>query len=220
MDVCRIGIVDDHKIVRDGLKLMLLGNPKHLIIFDADTIPHLLELLNHTVPDLLILDLNLPGTGGLEVIDALRARHCDMKILVLSANFDEYSIFTAIEKGVHGYVSKDADSLELLQAIDAVSSGDQFFGETVSKIVCKSFLSHKQNFPETNADQDKPFLTDREIEVLKCFAEGMSYKEIGDILNISPRTVETHKTHIMAKLGLENLSGLIRYAIKNGIISI
>jgi len=220
MKKVKIGIVDDHKIVRDGIRLMLLGNNNYHLVFEAETIMQMLEHVKKDCPDLLLLDLNLPGTGGLDVIESLRSKYDEMKVLVLSANFDEHSIMTAIEKGVHGYVSKDAGSEELLEAIDVLMSGEEYFGETVSRIVYKSFLKSTNAVNISSSSTEALFLTDREMDVLKCFAEGMSYKQVADQLNISPRTVETHRMNIMNKLGLENLAQLVKFAIKNGIISL
>jgi len=215
-----IGIVDDHKILRDGLKLMFLCEPSYQILFEADNIIQLLDCLNRDIPDILILDLNLPGTNGLDIIESLKVKYQDMRILILSANYDEFSILSSIEKGVSGYVSKDADSDELMQAINTIASGDEYFGETVSRIVYLSFLKSSKATTFSVSDPNQTFLSDREVEVLKCFAEGMSYKQTADYLNISPRTVETHRMSIMHKLGLENIVQLVKFAIKNGIVSL
>lgn len=218
MDVCRIGIVDDHKIVRDGLCLMLKCHPAYRVLFGVDSIKQLFEQLSLHQPDILILDLNLPGTNGLEIIGTLRVKYPDVKILVLSSDSDEQSIMTAIDSGVHGYISKDAGSDELLRAIDTLSEGDEFFGETVSGIIYQSYL--KSSSGSSDETMKKNILSEREQQILGLFAEGCSYKKIAEKLNISSRTVETHRANIMMKLGLENLSQLVRYAIKNGIISL
>jgi two-component system, NarL family, response regulator NreC len=220
MRKAEIGICDDHKIVRDGVRLMFHCNPDYKVVFEADHVVQLLDKLKAKTIDLLILDLNLPGASGLDIIETLRTQYPDMRILVLSANYDEYSILTAIDRGVHGYISKDADSHEFIQAVDAVVSGDEFFGDTVSRIVYYSFLQSTKSGSLSNDSATPDFISEREKEVLKCFAEGMSYKQVADLLNISPRTVETHRTHIMNKLGIENLAQLVKYAIRNGIVSL
>lgn len=221
MNVKTIGLTDDHKIVRDGIRLMLLAEKQYSIIFEADSVIQLLEKLKTGPPDILILDLNLPGTNGLDAIDILKSKYPTMSILVLSSNFDEHSVMTAIEKGVQGYLSKDAGTEEFLRALDSISGGDEFFGDTVSKIVYKSFIkSTKSDTYANNSGGQTLILSDREMEVLKCFAEGMSYKQAADVLCISPRTVETHRVNIMHKLGLENLAELVKFAIRHGIISL
>jgi DNA-binding NarL/FixJ family response regulator len=220
MNQFSIGIVDDHKIVRDGIRLMLLDHSSCKLTLEADNVVQMLDKLKSHQPDLLILDLNLPGTSGLDIIDVLRTNYPEMKILILSANYDEYSILTAIERGVHGYVSKDSDSDELILAIETILAGDEFFAEKVSRIVYLSFLMHTKSSSISVFIDENNFLSDRETEVLRCFADGMSYKQVADHLNISPRTVETHRMNIMSKLGLESLAHLVKYAIKNGIVSL
>ncbi len=215
-----IGIVDDHKIVRDGIRLMLMNYPSYKLILEADHVVQMLDKFKTHQPDLLILDLNLPGTSGLDIIETLKKQYSEMKILILSANYDEYSVLSAIERGVHGYVSKDADSEEFIQAIESITGGEEFFTEKVSKIVYLSFLMHTKTASLAVFQDENTFLSDRELEVLRCFADGMSYKQVADFLNISPRTVETHRMNIMSKLGLENLAQLVKYAIKNGIVSL
>ncbi len=221
MQKISVGLIDDHKIVRDGVKLLLLGKEKYTILFEATTAMEMLSHLNTTKPDLLLLDLNLPGLSGLDVIETVFSKYPQIKILVLSANCDENSILSAIDKGVQGYISKDADSEELLKAIEVITEGEEFFGETVSKIVYQSFL--KKTKIDVLSDPSNPnftVLSERELDVLKCFAEGMSYKQAADFLHISPRTVETHRVNIMKKLEMENLAQLIKYAVRNGIVSL
>ena len=221
MSVLTIGLTDDHKMVRDGVNMLLLGEPGLKIIIEANSVMQLLEKLREQVPDILILDLNLPGTGGLEAIETLKSRYPTMKILILSSNFDEHSVLTAINRGVQGYLSKDAGSEEFITAIRAIEEGDEYFGDTVSRIVYKSFLkSTKSDVFSDSAGQQSLSLSDRELEVLKCFAEGMSYKHAADVLCISPRTVETHRVNIMHKLGLESLADLVKFAIRHGIVSL
>jgi DNA-binding NarL/FixJ family response regulator len=221
MSTVTLGLTDDHKIVRDGIKMMLLSEPGLKIILEADSVMQLLEKLKERIPDILVLDLNLPGTGGLDAIEVLKSRCPEMKILILSSNFDEHSVMTAINKGVHGYLSKDAGSEEFVRAIRAIAEGDEFFGDTVSRIVYKSFLkSTRSDSFSAKSGQQSLSLSERELEVLKCFAEGMSYKQAADILCISPRTVETHRVNIMHKLGLENLADLVKFAIRHGIVSL
>ncbi len=220
MEVCQIGIVDDHKIVRDGIQLMLKGHSIYRMIFGVDTIGQLFEQLASGQPDILILDLNLPGTNGLDIIETLKNRFPSLKILVLSAIINEQIITSAIEKGVDGYVSKDADAEELLCALDALRDGDEFFGNTVSNIIYQSYLKQSAMNGSGTSLNDRNGLSERELEVLRFFAEGYSYKKIADTLNISTRTVESHRVNIMMKLEFENLSQLIRFAIKNEIISL
>lgn len=215
----KLALVDDHKIVRDGLKLMFLSMPHIKLIFEASDTEELLCKLKEHAIDLLILDINLPGKSGLDAACYLKEHFSNINILILSANTDESSICRAIEAGVSGYISKDAGSDEFIKAIKVISEGDQYFGDTVSKIIYESYVRTGWKLEAQNQDHAGG-LTDREMEVMRCFAQGMSYKEAADVLFISPRTVETHRVNIMTKLGLKNLADLIRYALKNGIISL
>lgn len=213
----KLAIVDDHKILRDGIKISLLGNEDIVLVLECASSENLIQQYKKYNPDVFVLDMNLPGIEGDELTKLLIEDNPQSKIIILSALTDEDSVMKAIKAGAKGYLSKDAGTEELFTAIKSVYNGEEYFGGQISKIVFKSYT---KLFNPDKQSTTSPILSDRETEILKCFADGLTYKETADKLFISPRTVETHKNSIMTKLGLKTLADLIKWAIKNNIIQI
>lgn len=214
----RIAIADDHTIVRDGIRLMCLSDDTLELVFDSPTIEGFLKLIDKNPFDVAVIDIQFPDGSGLELAEKIIQKIPDARLLVFSGMMDEDTILKAISKGVSGYVSKDASMPELRNAISEVASFEQFFSMSVGQILYKSYVKKQQQGNQTRCVD--AVLSDRESEVLKGFADGLSYKEIAEKLFISPRTVETHKENIMKKLDLHSLADMIRYAIKEEIISL
>jgi DNA-binding NarL/FixJ family response regulator len=214
----RVIIVDDHKIVRDGIRAMLLCNKSFKVIADVSSGMELFEVLKTTEPQIIVLDIGMPLMDGVEITEYLSKNYPQIKVLILSANTNEDCVISAIRAGASGFLPKESSREEFLKALDFVSRGDNYYGESISAIIYRSYVSilKKGDNPE-NGD---PRLTEREMEVLKAFSEGLSFKEIAEKLSISARTVETHKLNILAKLGLKTTVDMVKYAIKNGIISL
>lgn len=217
MNEIRIAIVDDHKIVSDGISATLLPYSHFNISAACTDAESLLEKIPFIKPDIVIVDLQLPGMSGEELIRKIKSEHPHIRILVFSAHVDEYSLHSAVSAGADGYLSKDAHSDLLADALHTLSQGEEYYGGKISSIIYKSY-SLNSNAPSQRLPANA--LTEREQQVLECFANGMSYKETAEKLFISPRTVETHKNHIMEKLELRTLADLIKYAIRNNIISL
>jgi len=217
-DPVKVIIVDDHKIVRDGIKAMLLCNKSFKIIADVSSGMELFEVLKTTEPHIIVLDIGMPQMDGVEITEYLSCNYPQIKVLVLSANTSEDCVISSIRAGATGFLPKESSREEFLKALDFVSRGDNYYGESISAIIYRSYVSilKKGDSPE-NGD---PKLSEREMEVLKAFSEGLSFKEISEKLSISARTVETHKLNILAKLGLKTTVDMVKYAIKNGIISL
>ncbi len=214
----RIAIADDHAIVRDGIRAMCLAVADFECVFEASSAEEFLKLLPKNPVDIAVIDVQMPGLSGIELAESIREQRAEVSVLIFSGYMDEKTVLDAIAKGVMGYVSKDATLHELKQALLSVAAGEQFYSLSVGEILYKSYI-RKQLKGEEN-EKTNNLLSDREEEVLKGFAEGMSYKEIAEKLFISPRTVETHKENIMKKLGLNSLADIIKYAIREGIIEL
>lgn len=219
MPTIRIFLVDDHQLVRDGIKSLLMSSNEIKILGEASTGKECFAKIAIEPPDILILDISLPDTNGIEITKRITAEYPQTKVLILSMYTDEDFIFNAVKAGARGYLPKNTSREELLSAIHAIYEGEEFFADSISRIMLKSYVRKAKE--EDVASQGGPIpLTTREIEILKLFAEGFINKEISDKLDISIRTVETHKNHIMKKLELKSTVELIKYVIKNKIVEI
>lgn len=219
MEKIRIALVDDHKIVRDGIKAMFLADDRAEVVAEASDAENMLKMMLGVNVQVLILDINLPGMDGNTMAAEVAQRFPEVRVLMLSASGDEDTIVGAIKAGVQGYLTKDCEASEFIEAVHAIADGDEYFGGKVSRIVFNSYTK-KLNSTDSTEQGGARLLSEREIEVLTGFAEGLSYKEIGAKLFISPRTVETHKNNIMEKLELRTLADLIKYALRNGLIQL
>jgi DNA-binding NarL/FixJ family response regulator len=211
----KIAIADDHAIIRDGIRLMTNSVADFEFVFEAENGSDFLKLSRINPIDIAILDVQMSDMTGLELAALVMNENKNCKVLIFSAFTDEKIILNAVNKGVAGYISKDASLVEVKNAINTILSGEQYFSMKVGDVLYKSFLRKKDSLEKTNTD-----LSAREEEVLKGFADGLTYKEIASKLTISVRTVEKHKENIMEKLGQNTLADLIKYAIKNGIIDL
>jgi DNA-binding NarL/FixJ family response regulator len=217
MDKFKIIIIDDHKIVREGLKSMLLDNPIMEVIGEGSNEQDLVDLLKIHSPTLVIMDISMPGKSGIELTEFLTTNYPEVKTLILTTNSDEDSIIASIEAGANGFLHKDSSLKELLSAIELVCGGEGYFSENITSIIYKSYITR---IKKDKSKTEVPALTERELEIIKLFSDGFSFKEIAEKLCISPRTVESHKNNILDKLGLKNSVELVKYAIKQGIIKL
>ena len=213
METTKLYIVDDHKIVIDGISSFLLGNSKFEIIGYALTAQAMFKDLKTLTPDILLLDINLPDIPGINVAKVVSNEYPKIKIVFLSANTDEESLNEAISAGGVGYFSKDIDEPEFFIGLNKILKDENYFSKGIQPTL---FGTYSKQVSTTNAYHDD-ILSEREIDVIKLFAEGLSFKDIADKLNISTRTVETHKKNIQKKLNINNTVELVKYAIINGL---
>ncbi|ASB50576.1 response regulator [Alkalitalea saponilacus] len=213
----KIIIVDDHKIVRDGIRAMLLCNKSFSVVGDLASGKELFQQLNSLTPDIVILDIGMPEMNGVEITGKLNREYPAVKVLILSANASEDWIVSAIKAGAVGFLPKECSSGELIKALRHISRGENYYGESIASIIYRSYVNILRDKESPKRTEE---LTERESDVLKAFSEGLSFKEIADKLCISPRTVESHKINILNKLELKNTIEMVKYAIKNGIIDL
>ncbi len=215
MNKIKIFIADDHAILRDGLKLVLKTDSSLEIVGEADNGFKTLELVEQLNPDILILDINMPGLSGIEVTRKIRTTNNKMKILFLTMYEQDDIIVDAMLSGANGYLFKMADMDELITVIKKISIGEDYFNEKVSKIALKSLQQtiHKTHEPK------KPHLTSRETEILKLITKGLTSQQIAETLFISYFTVGKHRKNILEKLGQKNTAELVHYALKEGLIT-
>lgn len=219
MSRIRIFLVDDHQLVRDGIKALLVTAEDLHMLGEASSGAECFEKIAHEPPDILILDISLPDTNGIEITKRVTAEYPGTKVLMLSMYTSEDFIFNSVKAGARGYLPKNTSREELLNAIHAIYRGEEFFAEPIARIMLKGYV-RKAKEDETAARETPLLLTARETEILRLLAEGHVNREISDKLFISIRTVETHKNHIMKKLGLKSAVDLIKYAIRHRIVDI
>ncbi|MEM9829141.1 MAG: response regulator transcription factor [Bacteroidota bacterium] len=213
MQKIRFILVDDHRVVRAGIRSMMVGQQMAEMIGEAYNADKLFTLLEKGLPDIVVMDIRMPGSlSGIEATRRVKKQYPKVKILILSGDTTQDYLIPAFQAGATGFLNKDCSRDTFLEALQKVYYGQNYFSDEDSSRIFQYF-QQGGNEHDTYAS----VLTEREVEITRAFAEGNSYKEIADKLSISPRTVETHKKNIMQKLGLDNLADLVRYAIKHNI---
>jgi len=215
-DRIRILLVDDHAVLRAGLRLLLEAQPDMQVVGEAGDGAAAVQRAVELKPDVVLMDISMPGTNGLEAIRQLRRACPDTRILVLTMHANEEYLFQVLQDGGAGYVLKKAADTELIDAIRAVHAGQAFLYPSVTKMLIQDYVQRVRRGEESTS---YGVLTEREREVLKLIAEGHTSQEIADILVLSIKTVETHRTHIMQKLNLHSRAELVKYAIRKGILT-
>jgi DNA-binding NarL/FixJ family response regulator len=213
MSKAKVLLVEDHIVVRQGIKALLSDESDLEIVGEAGNGREALPLVASLQPDVVLMDISMPGLNGIEATWQIRQRHPEVKIVILSMHANEEYVFQVLRAGASGYVLKQSDSSEVLTAIRAALSGGSFLSPPISRAVINDYV-HRAEVRGQNSDLD--LLTSREREVLQLLAEGLSNREISEQLNISVKTVETHRANIMSKLSLDNKTDLVKYALRKG----
>jgi two-component system response regulator NreC len=209
----RLLLVDDHAVVRSGLKMLLENEHDVEIVGEASSASEAIEATLRLKPNLILMDIGLPDLSGIDATREIKKRVPDVSIVALTIHEDEEYFFKMLEAGASGYVPKRAAPEELVTAIRAAATGQVYLYPSLAKLLVRDFLDGGRAPEQTSSD-----LTDREQEVLTYLAEGASNEEIATSLVISPKTVARHRENIMRKLNLHSRSELVRYAIRKGII--
>lgn len=215
----RLVLVDDHAVVREGLRALLTREKDIEVVGETGSTAELLNLVDKVRPEVVVMDLQLGnGQNGVEATRALLRKWPDLKIVILSMYDDRELIFRALEAGARGYVLKRAGVEDLIQAIRLAVKGEAFLDPQIARRVIDGL---QQGFSAAREDDaGKAELTDREMEVLRLAAEGMTNAEIARRLFISVKTVQAHRANLMQKLGLHDRVDLVKYAIKKGILKL
>lgn len=210
-------LVDDHAIVRSGLKMLLSANNQLKIVGEAADGDEAIQLAHTLRPDVVLMDLSMSqGKDGLTATTELKKLIPDMSILILTMHDDDEYLFRAIHAGASGYVLKSAPHEELVTAIQSVASGNAYLYPTATKRLMAEYLDKLQHGHHPGASES---LSEREEEILAFIAKGYSNKEIAEQLVISVKTVESHKSNLMEKLGLRTRPDLVKYALKKGLLN-
>ena len=211
----RIALADDHHLIRSGLKLLLGSNETLAIVGEASDGSAALALVEQLQPDILLLDLAMPGMDGLECLRELKRRNLPTRVIVLTMYEDENYVLEAMLAGAQGYVQKSAIDTELFQALENVAAGKLHLNEKSAKSALSLLLAERQ---KSDASSVSAALSPREQEVLKLYARGFSLREIAEQLGLSVKTIDTYKTRVMEKLGFSKKNELIAYAVKQGFL--
>ena len=206
----KIVIADDHSIVREGLKRIVSSIDDMEVAGEAGNGTEVMQRVRELAFDVLVLDLSMPGRSGMELIKLVRSEKPQLRILVLSMHQELQYAVRAIKNGASGYLTKESAPDQLEQAIRKVASGGAFISAEVAEQLALGAMPGSQAVPHES-------LSNREFEVLQMLVAGVSLTDIGTKLNLSVKTVSTHKTNLMQKMGLQNQNELIRYAIKHGL---
>ena len=217
MENIRVVLADDHTIVRKGLSSLLEGEECIEVIGEAEDGREAIKLVEKLRPDIVVMDIAMPGLNGLEATRRLKRLYPEIKVLILSMYANEEYVFQTLQAGAQGYLVKKAAPSELVSAIKAISQGNSFLSPSISRTVIDEYIRRADKISE--GDDAFQTLTARETEVLQLIAEGLKNREIAELLFISIKTVETHRAHVMDKLGIHSTAELTQYAISKGIIS-
>lgn len=215
----KVVLVDDHQIVREGIRLLIDNMPDIEVLAELGNAHELITMLKGIEPDIAIIDISMPDMSGIELSAYLSRHHPRIKVLILSMYTSEEFVFNSIKAGASGYLPKNTTRQELEAAIREIMGGGEYFGESISNVILKSYIKKAQEGDEPEQKGLK-LLSSREREVLELFFAGRTNKEIAEELYISTRTVESHKGHIMHKLELKTTVDLVKFAFKSGILEI
>jgi DNA-binding NarL/FixJ family response regulator len=212
----RIVLADDHTIMRDGLRLVLERQPGMSVVGEACNGREALDVVERTLPDIVIMDIAMPLLNGIEAAKRITSEFPSVTVLFLSMHSDEGYILRALKAGARGYLLKDSAEADLIQAVRAVSAGKAFFSPAVSKVLADDYLRQVQ---QRGVEDPYDLLTGRERELLQLVTELRPTKEIASIFGVSPHTVDTHRGNLMQKLNVHSIPELILYAVRRGLIN-
>ena len=212
--VIKVAIADDHHLFRTGVRTSLSSRKDIQMVAEAENGMQLLNLLKHIKPDVVLLDIQMPIMDGLTTLPELKKLYPDIKVIMLSMHNDHSMITRMMEIGANSYLTKESDSETIYQAIRTCFEEEFFFNDLTNKALLNGLRTKKPDVPEAA----EVHLTDKEITILRLMCEEKSTKEIADIVDISPRTVEAIRDKLKSKTGAKSMAGLVMYAVKTGIV--
>lgn len=212
-------IVDDHPLFREGLKAIVNREKRYSVVAEAGNGKDSISQAKELRPDIMLVDISMPGKNGIQVIRELRDALPDTRFIIISMHSEADYIVEAFRAGATGYMIKESAANNLIQGLDTVAKGEIFLDSALSQEVVFKLLQSKSDGPSSERDPYST-LTAREQEVMRLLAEGLTTKEVANQLFISPKTVENHRTNLMKKLGLQSTVELIRYSARLGLIDL
>lgn len=215
---CNLLLVDDHSLIRAGVRALVLDIPGYAVVGEANDGSQLVAMVEQLSPDIILLDISMKETGGLEALQRLKRVRPQCKVLILSMHTDPALIMQALESGAHGYLLKDTTAAELEHALDALRNNERYLSPAIAHTVINQALTRTQN--NQAQPQDSHNLTARQLEILRLIVRGKSTREIANGLGLSIKTVETHRSQIMKRLQIYDVAGLVLFAVREQIISL
>lgn len=215
MKPIHVVLAEDHGLVRAGIRALLDRIDRVEVVGEAGDGRRALELIRELSPNVVLLDITMPGLDGFEVLKETSENFPDVRVIVLTAHDTHEYAFQALRSGASGYLPKSAASAELELAIEYVMSGEKYLSPSIAQKLVLGYLKGKRPGQETSSE-----LTPRQREVLTLISQGQSTKDIASTLDISVKTVETHRAQLMERLDIHDVAGLVRYAIRNGMIKL
>lgn len=216
--ICNLLLIDDHSLIRAGVRAMVLDIPGYAVIGEAADATHLPAMVLDLNPDIILLDISMKETNGLDALQSLLKVQPQSKVLILSMHTDPDIIMRALEMGAHGYLLKDATATELEQALNALRHGERYLSPGIAHTVINRALRGNQTARSTPIEDYN--LTARQLEILRLIVRGKSTREIAGGLNLSIKTVETHRAQIMKRLQIFDVAGLVLFCVRERIISL
>ena len=218
MSKTKVLLVDDHTIVRQGIKALLDTQEGIEVVGEAEDGREAIEKAKQLAPNVVVIDITMPNLNGIEATLQIKKINPEIKVLVLTVHDNEEYIHRILQAGASGYLLKESAVSDLVSAINAVEKGDIFLSPSISKVVVKDYIRHVET--ESGDFDSLNILTNREREVLQLIAEGHTNKDIAHMLKLSVKTVDVHRSHIMDKLHIHDITGLVRYSIRKGLIKV
>lgn len=213
----RVLVADDHAIVREGLGIMLGNQPDMEVVGLATNGREAIRMVDEYQPDVAIMDISMPELNGIEAISQMLPRHPNIKVIVLSIHETKPYVNRALKAGARGYLLKETAGLEVVDAVRAVYSGERYLSQRISDLLTDISYRRLDGSKEVSPLEQ---LSPREREILQLVAEGKTSQEIGERLSISSKSVDTYRSRLMHKIGVEDVAGLVKFAIQHGVISL
>jgi len=213
----RVLVADDHAIIREGLRVMLGNQPDMEVVGSAANGREAVRLVDEHEPDVVVIDISMPELNGIEAISQMLPRHPHIKVIVLFIHETKPYVYRTLKAGAKGYLFKETAGLEVVEAVRAVYRGERYLSQRISDLLTNvAFRNLEVPIEVSPLEQLSP----REREILQLVAEGKTSQEIAERLSISPKTVDTYRSRLMRKIGVEDVAGLVKFAIQHGVISL
>lgn len=212
----KVVLADDHTVVRDGLRALLEADPEIRVVGDAANGEQVINRVRELMPDIVIMDISMPNINGIDATRIIMQDSPQVGVIILSMLGTADHVYHALQAGVRGYLLKESAGREVKDAVQAVFNGDMYFSRPITHTIITDYMNHHQDLQKGPLES----LSLRESEILCLVVEGKTSVQIGNVLNLSPKTVESYRSRMMDKLGVSDLTELMKFAIKHGLISL